>query len=69
MAHATSPVLRRIGRRIFLETALIIPASINLLPGADSDLFVLKQDDIERLRVDFNSNRDKVRLIFMLSPT
>lgn len=36
---------------------------------ADDSLHILQPDNIERLRLDFNSSRSKVRLLFMLSPT
>ena len=53
-----------------------------LLPGAFSSvirttraqtsedtLHVLEGDDVERLRLDFNASHNKVRLLFLLSPT
>jgi hypothetical protein len=40
------------------------------LPNAAEDpLYILPADNIERLRLDFNASRSKVRLVFMLSPT
>ena len=35
----------------------------------DDSLHLLKPGDIERLRMDFNASRSKVRLLFLLSPT
>ena len=44
--------------------------SLGQFPGAAEDpLHVLPANSIERLRLDFNASRGKVRLIFMLSPT
>ena len=37
--------------------------------GDDDSLHLLKPGDIERLRMDFNASRSKVRLLFLLSPT
>ncbi len=36
---------------------------------AEEVLHTLKGDDIDRLRLDFNASRSKVRLLFLLSPT
>ncbi len=36
---------------------------------ADDNLHILPQNDIDRLRLDFNASRMKVRLLFLLSPT
>ncbi len=33
------------------------------------DIHILPPDNIDRLRLDFNASRSKVRLVFMLSPT
>jgi hypothetical protein len=37
--------------------------------AGDDILHVLQPDNIDRLRLDFNASRSKVRLVFMLSPT
>ena len=37
--------------------------------GKDNPLHVLSADDVERLRLDFNASRNKVRLLLLLSPT
>jgi hypothetical protein len=37
--------------------------------GAQDNLYLLKSGNIERLRLDFNSSRGKVRLLTILSPT
>src|SRR5205814_1871642 len=55
-------------RRQFLSAALLLPATAALSFAADP-LCVLKPNDVERLKLDFNSNRDSVRLLFVLSPT
>ncbi len=47
---------------------LSLAGAVRLL-AADNPLHVLKADDIERLRMDFNASRSKVRLLFLLSPT
>lgn len=36
---------------------------------AAETLYELKRDDLERLKLDFNANRNKARLVFVLSPT
>ena len=53
MAAGAAAVLRTVAGGLFAAD------SLNLL-GAD---------DISRLKLDFNSNKGKVRLVFMLSPT
>jgi hypothetical protein len=55
-------------RRHFFSTVLLLPATAALSFAADP-LCVLKPNDFERLKLDFNSNRDSVRLLFVLSPT
>ncbi len=57
-----------IDRRDFLSAALLLPAVAALSFAADP-LCVLKPNDFERLKLDFNSNRSSVRLLFVLSPT
>ncbi len=62
----------RLERRDFLAA---MPATVLALAGTaraaaeDNPLHVLKAGDIERLRLDFNASRSKVRLLFLLSPT
>jgi len=62
-----------IHRRSFLTSlATAFAASAALLRGAPAlqdDLVILKNGDLERLRLDFNGNRQKVRLLAVLSPT
>ena len=59
-------------RRTFLSVlglglaAVAVPA---LSRAAQEPLIVLTNGDLERLRLDFNSNRSKVRLLCILSPT
>jgi hypothetical protein len=36
---------------------------------ADDNLHVLPPDNLDRLKLDFNASRIKVRLLFILSPT
>jgi hypothetical protein len=62
----------RTARRWFL--ALLPGAFISVALAAraqtpEDTLHVLKGDNIERLRLDFNASRSKVRLLFLLSPT
>jgi hypothetical protein len=55
-------------RRVFLASVPFL--ALSALPGSGADLLqVLKPNDFERLKLDFNSNRAKVRLFFILSPT
>jgi hypothetical protein len=50
--------------------ATIIPVLlVSAANGADDSLHILQPDNIDRLRLDFNASRSKVRLVFMLSPT
>jgi hypothetical protein len=37
--------------------------------SADDSMHILKPGDVERLRMDFNASRSKVRLFLLLSPT
>ncbi len=59
-----------IDRRIILigmlSTAVIAPFR-DALPA--EGLYILPQDDIRRLKADFNAHLTEVRLIFLLSPT
>ncbi len=57
-----------IDRRHFLSAAVLLPAAA-ALSFAEDPLCVLKPNEFERLKLDFNSNRDSVRLLFVLSPT
>jgi hypothetical protein len=54
------------GRRQFIVQIAALPAAA---AAAGDLLYVLKNGSVERLRTDFNANRDKARLVFMLSPT
>ncbi len=60
----------RFERRSFLA---LMSASVLALRetalGEDNPLHVLSADNVERLRLDFNASRNKVRLLFLLSPT
>ena len=51
----------------------IAVASLSVLPvvsrSSEDNLHVLQPGNIDRLRLDFNASRSKVRLVFMLSPT
>jgi hypothetical protein len=62
-----------IHRRGFLtRLAAAFAASAAVLRGAPAlqdNLLMLKSGDLERLRLDFNGNRQKVRLLAVLSPT
>jgi hypothetical protein len=54
----------------FLLLAVIsIPLSPVRGRTPDDNLHILQPDNIDRLRLDFNASRSKVRLVFMLSPT
>ncbi len=57
-----------IGRRVFLSSILLLAFSTAASVSAET-LQVLKQNDFERLKLDFNANRSKVRLLLVLSPT
>jgi hypothetical protein len=62
----------RIGRRDFTAGVCACLLSGLRLAGdciADDQLHVLKPADLERLRMDFNASRNKVRLFSVLSPT
>jgi hypothetical protein len=74
MPERTAPSVPSGGtpRRWFL--ALLSGAFVSLARAAraqtpEDSLHVLKGNDIERLRLDFNASRSKVRLLFLLSPT
>jgi hypothetical protein len=57
-------------RRNFLSAVVASAAVGTLVRGMSADdLIVLPKDDIGQLKGDFNLNRDKVRMVFMLSPT
>jgi hypothetical protein len=56
-------------RRTFLTAIFTANALQPWLQAAGSDMIVLQGDDIERLKLDFNLNQSRVRLVFMLSPT
>jgi hypothetical protein len=61
-----------INRRIFLAAltgGVAASASALRVAAAPQELHILKQNDTERLRLDFNANRSKVRLLAILSPT
>ena len=53
-------------RREFLSGVAGIPLA--LLQDSPT-MHVLQGDNLERLRMDFNTSRGKVRLLFVLSPT
>lgn len=62
-----------IPRRTFLSgiaacwgaAALAVPT----VTAGEDELYVLKAGDPGRLRLDFNANRQKVRLLALVSPT
>jgi hypothetical protein len=59
-------------RRIFLAALTTgLAASAAALRGVSSqnELRIFKTGDLERLRLEFNSDREKVRLLAVLSPT
>jgi hypothetical protein len=64
---------REIPRRDFLTSLSVglsaCAASLGAASAHQNDLYVLKPGDFERLRVDFNANRGRVRLMAILSPT
>jgi len=67
VAPASQPARRR-----FLLSFASLGAAWRLgfaSPAGDDRLRILQPDDLERLKLDFNTNRDKVRLLFVLSPT
>jgi len=46
-----------------------IPALPGRAAGAADPLYILPGDSLDRLRLDFNASRSKVRLLVLLSPT
>ncbi|MBP1595046.1 MAG: hypothetical protein H6Q05_423 [Acidobacteria bacterium] len=44
-------------------------ASVVRMAAAQAELTVLKAGDLDRLRMDFNANRGKVRILCIISPT
>jgi hypothetical protein len=59
-------------RRIFmaaLTTGLTTSAAALRSAMAQDELHVLKDGNLERLRLDFNTNRERVRLVAIISPT
>jgi hypothetical protein len=57
-------------RRTFLTAVVFTATTVPTFTALSEDnLYILPQDDIGRLKADFNANRSKVRLVFMLSPT
>lgn len=62
----------QVARRKFLTslTAGLVSSGTLTRPAPAQDLLhVLKPGDIDRLRADFNTNRERVRLMAVLSPT
>jgi hypothetical protein len=63
----------RIPRRDFLAglvAALIVSAAMRPTSSAQQEeLHILKSGEPDRWRLDFNGNRQKVRLCALLSPT
>jgi hypothetical protein len=55
-------------RTLILAVLGIFPLA-QLSGVAEDPLHILQADNYERLRLDFNASRSKVRLVFMLSPT
>jgi hypothetical protein len=58
-------------RRFLLAAAsgIAAPAAALRAASPQEQLHILKGDDIERLRLDFNASRSRVRLLMFLSPT
>jgi hypothetical protein len=59
-------------RRIFLAAltaGLTTSAAALRTAMAQDELHVLKDGNLERLRLDFNTNRQRVRLVAVISPT
>jgi hypothetical protein len=56
----------RLDRRQFLTVFAAAP-----LAGIqdEASLHILQGESLDRLRMDFNTSRGKVRLLFVLSPT
>lgn len=66
------PVKSKFRRRDFLAGLPALACAAHGLASplaAAETLYELKPDDFGRLKTDFNANRDKVRLVFLLSPT
>lgn len=68
-----SPLLTpgRLSRRDMLAALPALACACRLVSElhAAETLYELKRDDLERLKLDFNANRSKTRLVFVLSPT
>ena len=68
-----SPLLTsaRLSRRDILTALPALACACRLVSElrAAETLYELKRDDLERLKLDFNTNRGKTRLVFVLSPT
>jgi hypothetical protein len=65
------PIKGTISRRNFLAalgSGTVAARALRATP-VPQELYVLKKGDVQRLRLDFNSYRDKVRLLAILSPT
>jgi len=61
---------RKFPRRVFLSSLAGSAALAALKSALSQDsLVILKPGNFERLRLDFNAGRNKVRLLTVLSPT
>ncbi len=63
-------IARRRDLLAFLPSALLSTLATGFRGmSAEEALHALKGDNLDRLRLDFNASRSKVRLLFLLSPT
>ena len=62
-------MLRPPARRLFFPVVCLLAVTLGRTRAADDNLHVLPPDNIDRLKLDFDASRSKVRLVFMLSPT
>ena len=68
MASLPSPLRRR--DLLFAAMSVVAGCAASALRAAPADtLYVLGPDDPGRFKLEFDANRSKVRLVFMLSPT
>lgn len=52
-----------------LFAACVATTGTRSLPATEDILHILPPDNLDRLKLDFNASRNKVRLMFLLSPT
>jgi len=66
-SSASSLPRRKFLAALAASAAAVIP--VVRTAAAQAELTVLKEGGLDRLRMDFNANRGKVRILSILSPT